>query len=451
MASNDRGRITRVAFYTLGCKLNQAETESLADQLLGAGYQLVAPDDMADIYIANTCTVTHVADRQSRQWLRAARRRNPEAVVIATGCYAQRAPRELAQLADLVINNEEKEHLPGIIKNLPLPAACTITANGQNPEAKFQSKQALTPYNTRARSLIKIQDGCLTPCAYCIVPLVRTHEYSLPATWIVAKIKQKTGAGYKEAILTGTKIGCYKDGDTSLEDLIRHTLHDTSIQRLRLSSLQPQEISARFLALWQEPHPHTDTAPRLCRHFHMSLQSGSNTVLQRMKRQYSLDDYLVAVHLIRETVPEAAITTDIMVGFPGETDAEFTESYRFCQQAGFARIHVFPFSPRPGTLAARMPGQVKEQVKKERTHRMLEISRSSRRSFCRQFLGQTMQVLWERELNSGNGIYSGLTDNYIRVLAKSENPLANKIVPVKLASLHDDNSIWGELTGENPN
>ena len=430
----------RVAFYTLGCKLNQAETESLASRFSEAGFQLVSPSEGADIYIANTCTVTHIADRKSRHWLRLARRRNPRALIIATGCYAQRSRQELAQLADLVVDNTEKEHLPALTK--------TFSPEGKGPgpvlnlsKDKGETKQSQVPAATvRTRSLIKIQDGCHSPCTYCIVPRVRPHEYSLPSSRIIDEVNRKVALGYKEVVLTGTKVGSYRDSGTDLRDLVRRIFTSTGIQRLRLSSLQPSEISSEFLALWQDE--------RLCRHFHLALQSGSETVLQRMRRSYSLDQYQRTVDLIKEMIVKVAITTDIMIGFPGETNEEFEQSYSFCQQAGFANIHVFPFSPRPETTAARMPEQIKDKVKAERNQRMLELSRNSRRRFCSQFLGQTMPVLWEQETGSGSGIYSGLTGNYIRVYARSQKSLSNEITAVRLVELHSQ-GIWGEVMDEN--
>jgi len=482
--------VVRVAFYTLGCKLNQAETESLAGQFGQAGYQLVAADNVADIYIANTCTVTHVADRKSRHWLRAAKRRNTGALVIATGCYAQRAPQELAPIADLVVDNEEKEHLVEVASGWSLQAPRDVRL------LRFTRNDRETGI-ARVRSLIKIQDGCRSPCAYCIVPRVRAYEYSLPASQLINEVKLKVALGYREVVLTGTKIGSYKDAVLSdserssidLRGLIELILCDTDIKRLRLSSLQPQEISAQFLSLWQDGilsrspesfaschseglaealsrrsergeetakgqrpknlaqgklREGTGDGFRLCRHLHLALQSGSNTVLQRMKRCYSLDDYQQAVNLIKETIPGVAITTDLMIGFPGESDEEFEQSYHFCQQAGFANIHVFPFSPRPGTLAARMPQQIDERVKKERKQRMLELAQECRHSFYQQFLGQVMPVLWEKETSLDSGIYSGLTDNYIRVFTQSYKSLTNKIVLVKLMGFHNQ-GMWGEL------
>ena len=419
----------RVAFYTLGCKLNQAETESLANRFSKAGFQLVSPGDGADIYIANTCTVTHIADRKSRHWLRLARRRNPQALIIVTGCYAQRSRQELAQLADLVVDNTEKKNL------LALTQTLSLEGRGLG-EGETKQSQVLAA-TVRTRSLIKIQDGCHSPCTYCIVPKVRPHEYSLPASQIIDELKQKVALGYKEVVLTGTKVGSYRDGNIDLRDLIQHILHDTGIKRLRLSSLQPSEISSEFLALWQDE--------RLCRHFHLALQSGSQTVLQRMKRSYSLEQYHRTINLIKEKIPQVAITTDIMVGFPGESAEEFEQSYSFCQQAGFANIHVFPYSPRPETAAAGMPEQTKDKVKRERNQLMLELAQSSRRRFCEQFLGQTMPVLWEKETSPRSSIYSGLTGNYIRVHAHSEKLLSNEITPVRLVKFQNQ-GIWGELT-----
>jgi threonylcarbamoyladenosine tRNA methylthiotransferase MtaB len=418
----------RVAFYTLGCKLNQAETESLVAQFSGSGFQVVAPDDVADVYVANTCTVTHVADRKSRHWLRLARRRNSQALVIAAGCYAQRSPEELADLADLVVDNTEKENLFSLIQ--------TLSLEGRGPGEGDTKQSQLVAAPARTRSLIKIQDGCHGPCTYCVVPRVRPHQYSLPVARIVREVKQKVALGYKEVVLTGTKVGSYEDGGTDLGGLLRHILGETGIERLHLSSLQPSEISSEFLTLWQDE--------RLCRHFHLALQSGSDGVLRRMRRRYSLDQYAEAVRLIGENVPDAAITTDVIVGFPGESDEEFRQTYSFCEQAGFANIHVFPFSPRPETAAERMPGQVRDRIKQERTQRMLELSQDCRHSFCEPFVGRTMAVLWEKESTIGSGIYSGLTDNYIRVFAKSEKPLTNQMTAVKLMEF-DDHGMLGEI------
>ena len=417
----------KVIFHTLGCKLNQAESELLARQFAEAGYRLVSGDG-ADIYVLNTCTVTHIADRKSRHFLRLWRKRNPEALIIVTGCYAERAPEELSQAgADLVVGNEQKMHLLDVLKDVFIPVA------------RCSAEQFVADVVSRVRSFIKIQDGCDDACAYCIVPGVRGREHCLPMADIVNEVKARVAAGYKEVVLTGTKIGDYEHNGANLKQLVEQVLAVTGVERLHLSSLQPQDISPEFLSLWQDL--------RLCRHFHLALQSGSDAVLKRMRRHYSVDDYRQAVSLIRNTVSDAALTTDIVVGFPGESAEEFEESYRFCEEIDFANIHVFSYSPRPGTLAARMSGQISDRLKKERSLRMLELAQQSASKFCQRFLRQSITVLWEKEVAPGSGIYSGLSHNYIRVFTQSSEPLTNQFRLVRVVRLYKQ-GLWGEVTGE---
>ena len=406
-----------VALETLGCKLNQAETESLARLLAEAGYRLLPPSDGADIYILNTCTVTHVADRKSRHLLRSARRRNPHALVIATGCYAQRAPQELAQIEGVVVlGNDEKSHLASILGHRV----------GASREPTTISHPIL-----RTRSLVKVQEGCNQPCSYCIVPLVRGRERSLSIDEVLAEVNARVAMGYQELILTGTRIGGYRP---SLELLVQRILDNSGVARLRLSSLQPQELTPGLVALWADR--------RLCRHFHLPLQSGSDPVLGRMGRRYSVGDYGRAVAMVREQVPDVAITTDVMVGFPGESDEEFEQSYRFCRGMEFSGIHVFPYSERPGTPAARMPGKVDQGAKRDRVERMLNLSREAAYRFQGQFLGQTMLVLWEGE--SDDGVWMGHTDNYIRVFTQTSKPVSNMLLQTRLAG-RSQRGLWGEL------
>ncbi len=421
-----RHEITRVALDSLGCKLNQAETELLAKQFTEAGYRLVSPADEADVYILNTCTVTHIADRKSRHWLRLAHRRNPNALLIATGCYAERAPQELARIegVDLVLGNGQKSHLLQLLEesgylSRPAYAQGDLTSGSH------------TGFRTRA--LVKVQDGCNDLCSYCIVPLVRGREKSLPVDQIVAEVRHRIANGYTEVVLTGVKIGSYSYNGVNLKGLLEHILAETDVARLRLSSLQPQEISPELVALWHDN--------RLCRHFHLSLQSGSDSVLRRMKRRYSISDYLQSVSLIRALVPKAAITTDIIVGFPGETSAEFEQGYKLCQELEFARIHVFTYSPRQGTQASQMLNQVEDGVKKERSQRMLALAKESAQNFSRQFLGKTMPVLWEKQTD--DNIWSGHTDNYIKVYTRNGEDLTNKLLPVKLTKISGD-GVWGD-------
>ncbi len=414
IAMNERPKI---AFHTLGCKLNQAETEKLLWQAIDAGYRTTTVED-ADICVLNTCTVTHIADRKARHLVRLWRRRNPRATIIATGCYAQRARDDLlAAGADMVIGNDDKMRLLDLVSE----------ARDISPR---QRGERTDNRPSRIRSFIKIQDGCDTHCAYCIVPQVRGRERCLAADSIIAEIKARVSYGYREIVLTGTKIGSYRENGTDLQQLVRRILNETAVQRLHLSSLQPRDISPQLLELWQDP--------RLCHHFHLALQSGSNSVLKRMRRNYTVEDFAATAALIRRLLPDASITTDIMVGFPGESDAEFEQGYHFCEQMEFAAIHVFPYSPRPGTPAAIMPSQVPEKTKDARRHKMLELSATSSQRFRRRFLGREMVVLWEAEVSPGSGIYAGLTHNYIRVYARSATPLSGLITPAKLLHLHDD-------------
>ena len=416
--------MTRVALETLGCKLNQAESELLARQFTGAGYSLVSPQDTADIYILNTCTVTHIADSKSRHLLRMAHRRNPGALIVAIGCYPQRASDELANIegVNLVIGNNEKLRLVELLQE-----------SGGSGSTFNTEEEAVDSSIFRTRSSIKVQDGCNKYCSYCIVPFVRGREKSLPPKQILNEIKQRVIQGYNEIVLTGTEIGSYYYTRSNLKGLLKKILNNTDISRIRLSSLQPQQISEELISLWKDR--------RLCPQFHLALQSGSDSVLKRMKRHYSTGDYFKAVSLIRNLLPDAAITTDIIVGFPGETDEEFMESYNFCRQIGFSRIHVFSYSQRSGTEAARFSNQLKAPVKKQRSQKMLVLAEESARNFSRQFFNKTMTVLWEQQ---SRGIWSGYTENYIKVYIKSDDDLTNEILPVKLVEIYKD-GVWGEV------
>jgi len=424
--------MNKVALETLGCKLNQAETESLTKQLLNRGYQLVESPREADIYVLNTCTVTHIADRKARHLLRSARYSNPQMLIIAIGCYAQRAPQELGQLGvvNLILDNEEKSYLVEILED-------RLGKAGNQGEKEARNSPFDHDHWGRTRSLVKIQEGCNDFCSFCIVPYIRGRERSLPPEKVLEEIQARVAAGYKEVTLTGTKIGAYQwNGRDSngLPRLIERILNETEIKRLRLSSLQPQDLTPELLKLWADE--------RLCPHLHLPLQSGSEAILQRMKRQYLIADYKKSIFLVREAIPDLTITTDILVGFPGEGEREFEESYRFCEKMGFANIHVFPYSPRRGTIAAKMPCQVEEKVKKERSQRMLALAKRSAQHFREQFLGQTTPVLWERESEPGG--WSGLTANYLRVFTQSKENLTNRLLPAKLIAEHSQ-GFFGEL------
>jgi len=412
-------REIRVAIETLGCKLNQAESETLARQLAAAGCQIVGVNEKTDAFILNTCTVTHIADRKCRQSLRAARRNNPNALIVATGCYANCSESELWGIPDidLILKNKDKDSLSQIV-------AQRLGAS---------SPAGMTETGLRTRAFIKAQDGCNRRCAYCIVPMVRGREKSLPSDVVMAEIQARVADDYKEVVLTGTEVGSYSSDGLNIKGLLRRILAETKIERLRVSSLQPYEITPELLALWKNS--------RLCPHFHISLQSGADVVLNHMKRGYSTSEFEKALKKIRETLPEAATTTDVIVGFPGETDAEFQQTVDFCRRVGFARIHVFAFSPRPGTAAADMTGQVDARIKKERSAKMLALAKESAAEFRCAFLGRTLTVLWEQKSNAG--VWSGYTSNYIRIYTRSERNLTNVLTETRLVKLYRD-GVWGE-------
>ena len=418
---NETIKSNTIALDSLGCKLNQAEIQQLARQMEDSGYRLVDPSEKADIYILNTCSVTHIADRKSRHLLRLARRRNPAARLVAIGCYAHRAPAELSKIegVELVLGNDRKMNL------LKLLGDAGSTQNIVSPSSGPNTVR-------RTRAFLKVQDGCKNLCAYCIVPFVRSREQNVSADNIVATICGFVADGCREVVLTGTEIGAYNSNGVTLESLIRRILAETPLPRLRLSSLQPHQVSEGLVGLWRNS--------RLCPHFHLSLQSGSDAVLARMKRRYSVADYRKAVDLIHVAVPDVAITTDVIVGFPGETGAEFQETLDFSHEMQFARIHVFPFSPRPGTAAAAMSGQVPAALKKERAVVMLALSEASAAAFKKRFIGKTMDVLWEQQ---SRGVWSGLTGNYIKIYSRSNDTLTNRIIPVRFLKLYRDGVYGG--------
>lgn len=410
--------MSTVALESLGCKLNQAEIESLTRQLLGIGWQAVESPVEADAYVLNSCTVTHIADRKARHRVRWVRRNNPETFIAVIGCYAERSPEALVQAgADLVLGNGGKELLPQLLKAEIKKRNCCTNTHSQGDRTG------------RTRALVKIQEGCRDSCSFCIVPLVRGVSRNISPDQVVKEVEERVHEGYREVVLTGTEPGAYRwRGRMRLFHLVKRVLDETSVERLRLSSIQPQQLYSELLGLWIDK--------RLCNHVHIPLQSGSDVTLRRMRRRYSVAEFERSVVAVRDAIPDVSITTDIIVGFPGETERDFEESYHFCERMGFAKIHVFPYSPRPGTEAADMPCQIEVSVKKERVNRMLSLSQRSAHIFVQRFHGRIMQVLWEGEVDEGE--WSGLTPNYIRVFANgipsqgSERYLANECLPTML-------------------
>ena len=424
--------IMRIYTTAIGCKLNQNEMESLARQIHALGHEIVGDPALADISILNTCTVTHIASRKSRQALRQLRRANPDVYLVVTGCYAEVAPEELGDLGiALLVDNATKENLVSTL-SASIPG---FELGASVPTAPFAAVAS------RTRAFIKIQDGCDNACTYCIVTKARGPARSRPRAEIMADVRERLAEGYQELVLTGVHIGCYgQDRDETLADLVEAILAETDAPRLRLSSIEPWDMTADLLDVWRNP--------RLCRHLHLPLQSGCDSTLARMGRKYDVQQFSGIVQLVRWRIPDAAVTTDIIVGFPGETDAEFEASRRFVAGQGFARVHVFRYSRRPGTLAAQFPAQVSPQAKEARSIAMRQVSSFAAERFLQRFLGRRLPVLWETQEGQaeaqGQSLWSGLTDNYIRVFAESAEPLRNVIRAATLLRLAPG-GVWAEI------
>jgi threonylcarbamoyladenosine tRNA methylthiotransferase MtaB len=424
--------VTAFYLHSLGCRLNQSELEALARQLVAQGHHVVDDPARADVCVVNTCAVTAEAERKTRHLLRALARANPRARIAVLGCAATLRPDELASFPNVawVIPNPEKERAAETLTPSPLspfPSPTQWERGREGGEVRVRR---------RTRAFVKIQDGCENACTYCIVHILRGPVRSRPPEEVVAEIAARVAEGYQEAVLTGVNIGAYgrdlglKDG---LAGLIAAILARTDLPRLRLSSVEPWDVDEPLLALWPDP--------RLCRHLHLPLQSGCEATLRRMGRRMTAAAYARLVERIRAAVPEMAITTDIIVGFPGEDEAEFAGSLAFVERMAFARLHVFPFSPRPGTPAARMEGQVPEPVVRERAARMRELGEHLAARYRRQFLGRELEVLWERRRR--DGFWHGLTDNYLQVVTSCPANLHNRITRTRLVGESN-----GFLTGE---
>ncbi|WP_069806006.1 tRNA (N(6)-L-threonylcarbamoyladenosine(37)-C(2))-methylthiotransferase MtaB [Thermogemmatispora onikobensis] len=487
MSLSERGPAT-FAIATLGCKVNQADSEAISEQMHAAGFVQQDFNEPADVYIVNTCTVTHLGDRSSRALIHQVQRRRPDALLVVTGCYAEANPQAVAALpgVDLVVGNSGKTSLVEAIRQrlregkeaaehgattvvpgyqqerrgsgrtLPmLPLDSYHIGSDWTPDEEplpenADSLSALTlpehwrPPFSRTRAQIKVQDGCDNRCTYCIVPYVRGGSRSRSIASVVEQVRRKARAGYKEVVLTGVHLGDYHPPENPQQDLghlLAALLGETPIPRIRVSSLEPEDFRLEWLELWENP--------RLCRHLHLPLQSGSDAVLRRMGRRYTTERYRTIVTTARRLIPDIAVSTDIITGFPGESEEDFAQTYALAAELGFARCHVFRFSPRQGTPAARMSSQVKEEVKKARSERMLALAGELSRQFRSRFLGQAVQVLLEQRKQ---GYWEGLTDTYVRVeveqLPEAETRnWQNTFVTVRLEQLTEDGA-RGMFLGE---
>jgi threonylcarbamoyladenosine tRNA methylthiotransferase MtaB len=420
----------RVKIETHGCKLNMADSQRMAREFVSVGYAIAADGETPDVFVLDSCTVTHVADRKARQALSKARRAYPEALIVATGCMSQRDPGEVDALdvVDLVVTNQQKLDITRTVTER-LGVSLTPCADGALPAGSG----ALLG---RSRVSLKIQEGCDQVCSYCIVPRVRGRERSVPDDMLVRQVVRQVDEGAREVILTGTQLGSYGFDlpETNLAAMLKRVLNETGIERLRVSSLQPAEITDELLDIWSD-----EGEGRLCRHFHMALQSGSDAILNRMRRRYTADEFVLTVARVRSAVPDAMITGDVIAGFPSETEVDHRSTLDVIERVGFADLHVFPYSERPGTSAAHFDDHVDHGVRTRRAAEMRELASVLSRSFREDAVGGVAPVLWEN-----NAPATGLTDTYLRVRRNSSDlpagvrALENVIERVRLVRLDGD-------------
>ena len=443
--------VRSVAFHTLGCKVNAYETEAMREALVRAGYAVRSFEEPADVYVINTCSVTNIADRKSRQMLHRARTMNPEAVIVATGCYAQAAGEKLKDdlSVDIILGNHEKRDIAAVLERWfadDADARETIAAVGDIGAVRCYDDMAAETMTEHTRAFLKIQDGCNQFCSYCIIPYVRGRVRSRGAEEILSEAEQFAAKGCRELVLTGIHIASYgKDfgPEVPVRDLagvIRMLDGVTGIDRVRAGSLEPKIVTEEFVQM-------LSGLRTFCPHFHLSLQSGSDTVLKRMNRHYTTEEYLKGVELIRKYFPEAAVTTDIICGFPGETEEEFRETLAFAEKVGFYEIHIFPYSVRQGTRAASMPGQLTKAEKAERVRRLSEIEARQSREFRERRIGREEEILTEETASIGGREWIvGNTREYVKIALPAECAGPNTLVRGKVKGFLDEEILEMEKT-----
>lgn len=436
-----------VSFYTLGCKVNQYETNAMEQQFIKNNYEIVENTQKADIYVINTCTVTNMAERKSRQMLRRVKEINPFAVLVVCGCYAQVAKNELEQIPeiDIILGINEKNEIVQIVENY-MEKMAEQDKKSQEAEIDDVSKQKEfldfgdVTYTEKNRAVVKVQDGCNMFCSYCIIPYARGRIRSRKIESVVSEIKKIAKEEIKEVVITGIHVASYgKDFDNEntskkirLIDLLEAINKIDGIDRIRLSSLEPTIVDEEFATRLSK-------LDKICDHFHLSLQSGCDETLKRMNRKYTTQIYRDAVARLRKYYPEASFTTDVIVGFPGETDEEFAKTYEFLKEIDFYRLHVFKYSPRRGTVAEKMPNQIDGNKKEERSNKLIELSNSTENKHNQSYIGKTVKVLFEE---FEDGFFKGHTTNYMMVKVADEeeqsDKFVNKILDVKIKENNDE-------------
>lgn len=426
--------VKKVAFCSLGCKVNQYETNAMAQKFIEHGYEVVEFDEYADVYIVNTCTVTNVADRKSRQMLRRAKEINKDATLVACGCYAQVAKEELKKIPeiDLIIGNNEKNDIIRIVENHIAQKGAEDLVSDVMYKLDYV-ELGTTTYTEKTRAVIKVQDGCDRFCSYCLIPYARGHIRSRKIENVIEEIKKVVEEGINEVVITGIHIASYgrdfKGENIGLIDLLEEINKIQGLHRIRLGSIEPTIITDEFVERLSK-------LDKICDHFHLSLQSGCTETLKRMNRRYTTEEFRAVTKRLRSKFPNAALTTDIIVGFPGETEDEFNTTYEFLKEIAFYKMHIFKYSQRKGTKAAVMPNQVDGKIKEERSKKLIELSNENEYNYNKKYIGKQVEVLFEER----EGEYlKGHTTNYIVVKHKTDkDDLINKIAKVTVSEAKQD-------------
>lgn len=423
----------KVAFYTLGCKVNQYETEAMLEMFKEDGYEQVDSEDYADVYVINTCTVTHMSDRKSRQYIRRMKKKNPDAIIAVVGCYSQVSPEEILSIdeVNLVMGTNDRKKIVEEVKKID--ASRKVSTVDDIMKVKAFEEIEINKTNGKTRAFMKIQDGCDRYCSYCIIPYARGRVRSRDLESIVKEVENLASNGYKEVVLTGIHVASYgkdiKDSDIKLLDVIKQINDIEGIERIRLSSVEPILFTDEFVEA-------VSTMDKVCPHYHLSLQSGCDETLKRMKRRYTTEEYKAIVDRLRAAIPNVSITTDVIVGFPGETNEEFDKTYEFLKDIELTHMHVFKYSPRKGTPAATMENQVDPSTKHDRSEKLLQLNEENFNKFGQKMLDKEFNVLFEQKV--GDNKYEGLTENYVKVIVESDNDISEQILKVKIKDVKNE-------------
>ncbi|WP_214765454.1 MULTISPECIES: tRNA (N(6)-L-threonylcarbamoyladenosine(37)-C(2))-methylthiotransferase MtaB [unclassified Exiguobacterium] len=417
-----------VAFQTLGCKVNHYETEAVWQLFKDAGYARVDFADHADVYVVNTCTVTNTGDKKSRQVIRRAIRQNPDSVICVTGCYAQTSPAEIMAIpgVDVVVGTQDRHKMIGYIEQFR-EERMPINAVGNIMKAKVYEELDVPAFTDRTRASLKIQEGCNNFCTFCIIPWARGLMRSRQPEDVLKQAQQLVDAGYKEIVLTGIHTGGYGEDlkDYNLAKLLKALESVTGLERLRISSIEASQITDEVLDVLKD-------SPIVVRHLHVPIQSASDTVLRRMRRKYTMAEFGERITRLKEVLPDCAITSDVIVGFPGETEEEFMETFNFINNHKFSELHVFPYSKRTGTPAAMMDDQVEESMKEQRVARLIALSDQLAKEYASKYEGELLEIIPEEFSEEAGGRLVGYTDNYLRVAIEGDESLIGQLVRVKI-------------------